>query len=137
MGNKGRSRNKLLQTSEFAMSSTDGGPEARNAADPATAGDLERDLLAVKNDIESLTVQITEALNALFGNTRKQAKSGSKQAGAKADSRISDALDPGDAITDAAYSIEETPKDVITGRPLAAVGIALGLGFLIGMTWRR
>ena len=113
------------------MSSTDGGPEARNAADPATAGDLERDLLAVKNDIESLTVQITEALNALFGSTRKQAKSGSKQAGAKVDSRISGALDPSDA------AIEETLKDVITGRPLAAVGIALGLGFLIGMTWRR
>ena len=42
-----------------------------------------------------------------------------------------------DAAQDAAYSIEETLEDVITQRPLATVGIALGLGFLIGVTWRR
>ena len=38
---------------------------------------------------------------------------------------------------DAASSIEETLEDVITQRPLATVGLALGLGFLIGATWRR
>ena len=34
-------------------------------------------------------------------------------------------------------SLEETLEDVITQRPLATVGLALGLGFLIGVTWRR
>ena len=43
----------------------------------------------------------------------------------------------GDAAPDAAYSIEETLEDVITQHPLTAVGVALGLGFLIGLTWRR
>jgi len=38
---------------------------------------------------------------------------------------------------DAAHSIEETLEDVIQQRPLATVGLALGLGFLIGATWRR
>jgi ElaB/YqjD/DUF883 family membrane-anchored ribosome-binding protein len=42
-----------------------------------------------------------------------------------------------DAAHDAASSIEETLEDVITQRPLATVGVALGLGFLIGLTWRR
>ena len=42
-----------------------------------------------------------------------------------------------DAAQDAATSIEETLEDVITQRPLATVGLALGLGFLIGATWRR
>jgi len=42
-----------------------------------------------------------------------------------------------DAAQDAANSIEETLEDVITQRPLATVGLALGLGFLIGVTWRR
>ena len=28
-------------------------------------------------------------------------------------------------------------EDVIAQRPLATVGLALGLGFLIGVTWRR
>ena len=38
-----------------------------------------------------------------------------------------------DAAQDAAYSIEETLEDVITQRPLATVGLALALGFLIGV----
>jgi ElaB/YqjD/DUF883 family membrane-anchored ribosome-binding protein len=42
-----------------------------------------------------------------------------------------------DAAHDAASSIEETLEEVITERPLATVGLALGLGFLIGVTWRR
>jgi ElaB/YqjD/DUF883 family membrane-anchored ribosome-binding protein len=41
------------------------------------------------------------------------------------------------AAQDAAYSIEETLEDAITQRPLATVGLALGLGFLIGAVWRR
>jgi ElaB/YqjD/DUF883 family membrane-anchored ribosome-binding protein len=42
-----------------------------------------------------------------------------------------------DAAQDAAYSVEETLEEVIQQRPLAIVGLALGLGFLIGVTWRR
>jgi ElaB/YqjD/DUF883 family membrane-anchored ribosome-binding protein len=57
------------------------------------------------------------------------------------DSALDDASARGgamlDAAQDTAYSIEETLEDAITQRPLATVGIALGLGFLIGMTWRR
>jgi ElaB/YqjD/DUF883 family membrane-anchored ribosome-binding protein len=41
------------------------------------------------------------------------------------------------AAQDAAVSFEETLEDVITQRPLATVGLALGIGFLIGATWRR
>jgi ElaB/YqjD/DUF883 family membrane-anchored ribosome-binding protein len=42
-----------------------------------------------------------------------------------------------DAAHDAASSIEETLEDAITQRPLATVALALGIGFLIGVTWRR
>ncbi|MEH2531466.1 ElaB/YqjD/DUF883 family membrane-anchored ribosome-binding protein [Bradyrhizobium sp. AZCC 1614] len=42
-----------------------------------------------------------------------------------------------DAAQDAASSIEETLEDAITQRPLATVAVALGIGFLIGVAWRR
>jgi ElaB/YqjD/DUF883 family membrane-anchored ribosome-binding protein len=42
-----------------------------------------------------------------------------------------------DAAQDAASKIEEAHQDVIQERPLATVALALGLGFLIGVTWRR
>jgi len=123
------------------MSMTDGETKIKNLTDEATYERLEKDVTAVKNDIAALTEQITDALNAFAGEAGKQARRGYKQARANVDSALDDASNRGgamlDAAQDAAYSIEETLEDVITQRPLATVGVALGLGFLIGLTWRR
>ena len=123
------------------MSSTDGEAGMRNLTDKATYERLEKDVAAVKNDISALTDQITEVLNSFAGTARKQARRGYKEARANVDSAVDDMSERGgammDAAQDAAYSIEESLEDVITQRPLATVGLALGLGFLIGVTWRR
>ena len=123
------------------MSSTDGEIGMRNMTDKVTQERLEKDVAAVKNDIAALTDQITDALNTFAGSAKKQARRGYKDARANVDSMVSDAQERGgammDAAQDAAYSIEETLEDVITQRPLATVGLAIGLGFLIGVTWRR
>jgi ElaB/YqjD/DUF883 family membrane-anchored ribosome-binding protein len=123
------------------MSSTDGEAAIGNLTDKATYERLEKDVAAVKNDISALTDQITDALNSFAGTARKQARRGYKEARANVDSAMDDASERGsammDAAQDAAYSIEESLEDVITQRPLATVGLALGLGFLIGVTWRR
>jgi ElaB/YqjD/DUF883 family membrane-anchored ribosome-binding protein len=123
------------------MSSTDGETGMRNMTDKATYERLEKDVTAVKNDISALTDQITDALNSFAGTAKKQARRGYKQARANADSAMDDMSERGgammDAAQDAAYSIEESLEDVITQRPLATVGLAIGLGFLIGVTWRR
>jgi ElaB/YqjD/DUF883 family membrane-anchored ribosome-binding protein len=126
---------------ELSMSSTDGETEMRNMTDKATYERLEKDVAAVKNDISALTDQITDALNSFAGTATKQARRGYKEARANVDSAVDDMSERGSAMMgaaqDAAYSIEESLEDVITQRPLATVGIALGLGFLIGATWRR
>jgi ElaB/YqjD/DUF883 family membrane-anchored ribosome-binding protein len=123
------------------MSSTDGEIGIKNMTDKATYERLEKDVTAVKNDISALTDQITDALNSFAGTAKKQARRGYKQARANADSAMDDMSERGgammDAAQDAASSIEETLEDVITQRPLATVGLAIGLGFLIGVTWRR
>jgi ElaB/YqjD/DUF883 family membrane-anchored ribosome-binding protein len=123
------------------MSSTDGEIGTRNMTDKAAQERLEKDVAAVKNDIAALTDQITDAINSFAGSAKKQARRGYKDARANVDSMVSDASERGgammDAAQDAAYSIEETLEDVITQRPLATVGLAIGLGFLIGVTWRR
>jgi ElaB/YqjD/DUF883 family membrane-anchored ribosome-binding protein len=113
----------------------------RDLTDKADRERLEKDVAAVKNDIAALTDQITEALNNLAGTTGKQARRGCKQARVHVDSALDDISERGSAMLgaaqDAAVSIEETLEDVITQRPLATVGLAIGLGFLIGATWRR
>jgi ElaB/YqjD/DUF883 family membrane-anchored ribosome-binding protein len=123
------------------MSSTDGEIGMRNLTDKATYERLEKDVTAVKNDISALTDQITDVLNSFAGTAKKQARRGYKEARANVDSAVDDMSERGSAMMgaaqDAALSIEESLEDVITQRPLATVGIALGLGFLIGATWRR
>ena len=95
----------------------------------------------MKNDISSLTDQLTDVLNSFTGDAGKQARRGMKQARSNADSFLSDAQERGsaayDAAYDAAYSMEESLEDAIHQRPLAAIGLALGVGILIGAAWRR
>jgi ElaB/YqjD/DUF883 family membrane-anchored ribosome-binding protein len=122
------------------MSMSNGETAARDFADNATQR-LEKDVNTVKSDIAALTDQITDVLNAFAGQAGKQARRGYKQARANVDSAIDEASERGSAMLgaaqDAAVTIEETLEDVITQRPLATVALALGLGFLIGVTWRR
>jgi ElaB/YqjD/DUF883 family membrane-anchored ribosome-binding protein len=123
------------------MSSTYSDTKLKDLIDNPNYDRLEKDVTAVKNDIAALTEQITEALNSFAGTAKMQARRGYKQARANVDAALDDASERGgavmDAAQDAATSIEETLEDVITQRPIAAVGLALGLGFLIGATWRR
>src|SRR5579872_365447 len=123
------------------MSMTNGEAAAKNLTDKATYERLEKDVTAVKNDIAALTDQITDALNTLAGTASKQARRGYKQARADVGSVVDDLSERGSTVIgaaqDAATSVEETLEDVIAERPLATVGLALGLGFLIGVTWRR
>jgi len=123
------------------MSMTNGEAAMRDMTDKETYERLEKDVTAVKSDIAALTDQITDALNQFAGTAKKQARRGFKQARDGLDATVGDMSERGsammDAAQDAASSIEETLEDVITQRPLATVGLALGLGFLIGVTWRR
>jgi ElaB/YqjD/DUF883 family membrane-anchored ribosome-binding protein len=102
---------------------------------------LEKDVTAVRDDIAALTDQITDALNTFAGSARKQARKGYKEAREQVGSALDDASERGSAMLSAAQdvagSLEETLEDAIVQRPLATVGLALGIGFLIGVTWRR
>jgi ElaB/YqjD/DUF883 family membrane-anchored ribosome-binding protein len=121
--------------------SSNGETGTRDWTDKATRERLEKDVLAVKNDIAALTEQITDALNTFANSAGRQARRGYKQARQNVDSTIDDVSERGSAMMDAAQdaygSLEETLEDAITQRPLATVGLALGIGFLIGVAWRR
>ena len=123
------------------MSMSNGETQMKDMIDEATYQRLEKDVTAVKSDIADLAGQITDALNSIAGAAKKEARRGYKQARANVDSALDDVTARGGAMRDAAQnaasSIEDTLEDVIVQRPLATVGLALGLGFLIGLTWRR
>jgi len=123
------------------MSSGEGESAMRDLADKINYDRLQKDVDAVKNDISNLAEQITDALNALAGSTQKQARRSYRQARSNVDSVVSNLGKQGtaalDAAQDVAATLEETREDAVQQRPLAAIGLAVGLGFLIGVTWRR
>jgi ElaB/YqjD/DUF883 family membrane-anchored ribosome-binding protein len=102
---------------------------------------LMKDISAVKNDIASLSQQVADAVNALAEMAQSQAKRGLKNARANVDSVVNDASGRVGTVAgvaqEAAASIGDTLEEAVQERPLATVAIALGLGFLIGVTWRR
>ena len=117
------------------------GSHTDQLSDMAAFERLKKDVRAVKNDIADLTDQITGALNAFAEKTSKQARNRYQQARSDADSALDDFSERSGAMMEAAQkaasSMEETLEDTISQRPLATLGLALGLGVLIGMTLRR
>ena len=123
------------------MPSGEGEDAMKGLTDKANYERLQKDVDALKHDISNLADQITDALNALAGSAQKQARRGYKHARSNVDAVVSDlSKDSSAAIEqaqDAAATLGDTLEDAVQQRPLAAIGLALGLGFLIGMTWRR
>lgn len=114
---------------------------ASSDVDKGLSERFEKELAALKNDITQLTERIGDTLNAASGEAAHQARRGYRRARRGIDSVLSDAQAHGaatmDAARDTAASIEETAEDAIRERPLTTLAVALGVGFLIGMAWRR
>jgi ElaB/YqjD/DUF883 family membrane-anchored ribosome-binding protein len=113
----------------------------RSEADNDAASRLKKDLAAVKSDIAHLSQQIADAVNALAEVAQSQGRRSLRQARANVDQAVSGASDRAGAVTsaaqDAASSIANTLADAIEERPVAAVAIAMSLGFVLGVAWRR
>jgi len=114
--------------------------EAGSAVDEAAAR-LRQDLTAVKNDIAHLSQQIADAVNALAAVAQNQGRHGLRRARENVNAVVSDASDRAGAVAgaaqDAASSVGTAFTDAIQDRPVAAVAVAMGLGFLLGVSWRR
>ena len=123
------------------MASSDTAEAIKELTDKATYERLQKDVAAVKDDISKLAGQLTDALDTFSDAARKEARRSYKQARSNVDSIVSDAAKKGGAALtaaqDAAVSLEDTVEEAIVQRPMASMGLALGLGFLIGVTWRR
>jgi ElaB/YqjD/DUF883 family membrane-anchored ribosome-binding protein len=127
------------------MASSDNDDGLKKAADKLTDEknyeNLQKDLSAVKNDLAALAEQLSEALTSFTNAAGKQARRSYRDARSNVEGLASDLSDRGGAVADAAHdaanSVAETLENAVRERPLATVALAVGLGFLIGVTWRR
>jgi len=111
------------------------------SADDTFAKRLEKDLKAAKNDIAHLSEQIVDAVNAIKAATATEGRRTLKRTRASVDQAMSGASDRAGALAEAAQgtasSLADRLGDAIEDRPVAAVAIAFGVGYLMGLSRRR
>lgn len=112
-----------------------------NDAAKDAAQSVVKDLTAVKNEIAHLSQQIAEAVNALAAAAQTQGRRSLRRARSDVDAAVSGASDSAGAVAgaaqNAASSVADMMGDVIQDRPLAAMAMAMGVGFIIGAVLRR
>jgi len=95
----------------------------------------------MKNDIGGLSDQIADAASDIGAVAQEQARRGLKHARANMGSMAADASDRLGVVANTAQSqalsIADSVEDAIRERPLPALGLVLGFGFLVGLVWRR
>jgi ElaB/YqjD/DUF883 family membrane-anchored ribosome-binding protein len=110
--------------------------EFERAAD--TVKDIQRDLQAVRDDLARLAQQISALVAAGGSDAVGELKAQLN--------RVRDTLEDAmaraggrslDVVRDTTDTMLEALEASVRNRPVATLGIALGLGFLFGATWRR
>jgi len=87
------------------------------------ASNVQSDIYSLQQEIARLARQIGEATAAKGGAAWRRAQvSGSEAA---------------DALRDASGDVIEVVDDSIRNRPYMSLALAVGLGFVLGATWRR
>jgi ElaB/YqjD/DUF883 family membrane-anchored ribosome-binding protein len=100
----------------------------------AASGDIQADLQALRDDVTRLAQEIADILAVQGGKAWHHARAG-------VDEAMADAEDGGRDAADALREVGDNMRDAIDKslqeRPYTTLALALGLGFLLGATWRR
>lgn len=103
--------------------------------------DIQQELKVIRDDIARLAEQISTLLGAGGSEAVREVKAQIDRFREKLDGVVTDAgvkgLDAIDSVRDSADTLLDALEDAVRKRPVATLGIALGVGFLFGAAWRR
>jgi ElaB/YqjD/DUF883 family membrane-anchored ribosome-binding protein len=122
---------------ETVRDAKDAARESGKAAS-AASGDIQADLEALREDVARLASQITDifaskgsaAWSRAATNIKSNVEGVMSDVGAKGQEAVDAVREVGDNMIDA---IDESLKT----RPYTTLALAVGIGFLLGATWRR
>jgi ElaB/YqjD/DUF883 family membrane-anchored ribosome-binding protein len=118
---------------ESVQDARDAVAESRKAAADAS-GDIQADLRALRADVARLAQQIADIFAAKGGRVWDRTRAG-------VDDALSDAGDKGrdaaDAVREVGDNMLEAIDESLKSRPYTTLALAVGIGFLFGVTWRR
>jgi len=112
-----------------------------HGGDESAFARLEKEMAKMRDAIGGLTDQISDAASDIGAVAQDQAKRGYKHARANVGSMVNDASDRLGVVANRAQSqassLGDSLEEAVQERPLATLALALGLGFLAGVIWRR
>ena len=127
-------------TSDFP-SDADRSNETQDTGDDNAFARLEKEMAKMRDAIGGLSDQISDAASDIGAVAQDQARRGLKHARANMGSMVNDASDRLGVVANRAQSqassLGDTLEDAIQERPLSTLALAIGLGFLAGVIWRR
>jgi ElaB/YqjD/DUF883 family membrane-anchored ribosome-binding protein len=107
----------------------------------ATVEDIHRELKVIRDDIARLADQISTLLSSGGNDAIREVKAQIDRFRDRLDGVLSDAgakgLDAMGGLRDSADTLLDSLEDAVRQRPISTLGVALGVGFLFGATWRR
>jgi ElaB/YqjD/DUF883 family membrane-anchored ribosome-binding protein len=100
-----------------------------------------KEMAVMNSEVGGLSDQIADAASDIGAVAQEQAKRGLKHARANIGSMAADASDRLGVVANTAQSqalsIADSLEDAVRERPLPALALVLGFGFLVGLIWRR
>jgi ElaB/YqjD/DUF883 family membrane-anchored ribosome-binding protein len=118
---------------EAAQNAADAAKETGEAAS-AASGDIQADLQALRDDVARLAQQIAAIFAAKGDRAWQRARAEVDDAIADVEGRGREAID---AVREVGDNMLGAVDESLKQRPYTTLALALGLGFLFGLTWRR
>jgi len=119
--------------SDLSKESRDATREISKATSNAS-GDMQTDLVALRNDVSKLTSQIGDILAVRGGAAWRKARE-------NVGGVVSDVQDKGKeavgAVREVGDNLVDAVDESLQHRPYTTLALAVGIGFLFGATWRR
>ena len=128
------------QSTELFMSSQEGPAAASSEFEKAarTMKDIQHDLQAVRDDLARLAQQVSGLVTSGGGEAAAEVKAQLNRIRDSLEGLMSNAREKSfDAARDMTDNALEALETSVRTRPIVTLGVALGLGFLFGATWRR
>jgi ElaB/YqjD/DUF883 family membrane-anchored ribosome-binding protein len=111
---------------------------ARTAGVTDATQDVQDDLRALREDLSTLAQEVTNLMSSTGSQTLDDVKDRIRGIRSALDEVISEAgLRGRDTLRGVGENLSSAVEESIKERPLTTLALALGLGFILGATWRK
>jgi ElaB/YqjD/DUF883 family membrane-anchored ribosome-binding protein len=100
--------------------------------------DVQQDLQSLREDLGTLAEEVATLMSTTGNQALDEVKDRIRRIRSSLDDVMSDAGARGrDALRDVGENVSATIEEHVKERPLTTLALAIGLGFILGATWRK